>query len=506
MATTQPDLAFFPVLQVPSAIDYTSKDWEGFVNSMLTYASVIMPEWDTTSEGDFGVMLVELVAYLGDILSFYGDRLTQESYLATATQRRSILNIAQLLGYIPTQGSSATGTVTFQTDADTIEDVIVPAGTQLSTSFQLNSDSPVIYETLADLDVPSAGGTATVSVKQGVTTVQQIIGTSDGTAGQSFQIPQPLVEDGTVSVFVSSVTTPILWNQVTFLVDSGADDQVYSLFVDENNMTNITFGDNLNGEIPGIGQTIYATFTIGQGSAGNQPMGSVGIMVTPITGVQIPALSEGSTLYQATAMTGGSDPETNDQIRANAPLSYTTQQRAVSIQDFANLALNVPGVLKSSAISNHSTSVTLYVLGPNYQPPSSGLSTNILEYFADKTLAGVVVTIGTPALIPVNIGAMGNGILLNVKDNYSQAVVVANVTTALQALISPPSTTFGSLLNVSDVYAAIMAVAGVSYVSVNIMTRTDVTQSNTNPLQFRASEVPVAGTIFITATGGINNE
>ena len=270
MATTQPNLAFFPVLQVPYSIDYTSKDWEGFVNSMLTYASIIMPEWDTTSEGDFGVMLVELVAYLGDILSFYGDRLTQESYLATATQRRSILNIAQLLGYVPTQGSSATGTVTFQTDAATIEDVIVPAGTQLSTSFQLNSDSPVIYETLDDLDVPSGGGTATVDVKQGVTTTQQIIGVSDGTAGQTFQIPQPLVEDGTVSVFVSSVTTPVLWNQVTFLVDSGADEQVYSLFVDENNITNITFGDNLNGEIPGIGQTIYASFTIGQGSAGNQ--------------------------------------------------------------------------------------------------------------------------------------------------------------------------------------------------------------------------------------------
>lgn len=505
MATTQPDLAFFPVLQVPSAIDYTSKDWEGFVTSMLNYASVIMPEWDTSSEGDFGVMLVELVAYLGDILSFYGDRLTQESYLATATQRRSILNIAQLLGYVPTQGSPATGTVTFQTDADTIEDVIVPAGSQLSTSFQVDSDSPVIYETLSDLDVPSGGGTATVSVRQGVTTTQQIIGTSDGTAGQTFQIPTPLVEDGSVSVYVSSVTDPVLWNQVTFLVDSGADDQVYSLFVDENNLTNINFGDNLNGEIPGIGQTIYATFTIGQGSAGNQPSGSVGIMVNPITGVSVPALSAGSKLYQSSAMTGGSDPETNDQIRANAPLSYTTQQRAVSVQDFANLALNVPGVLESSAISNHSTSVTLYVLGPNYKAPSQGLQNNIFEYFADKTLAGVVVSLGTPALIPVDIGAVGNGITLQVKDNYSQAVVVANVTTALQALLSPPSTTFGMLLNVSDVYAAIMGVAGVSYVLINIMTRTDATQANTNPLQFRASEVPVAGTIYITASGGINN-
>src|SRR5580698_6694740 len=116
---TQPNPAYFPVLQVPSSIDYTSKDWTGFVTSMLNYASVIMPQWDTSSEGDFGVMLIELVAYVCDILSFYGDRLTQEAYLPTATQRLSIINLAQLLGYVPAQGSPASGTVTFANSTGT---------------------------------------------------------------------------------------------------------------------------------------------------------------------------------------------------------------------------------------------------------------------------------------------------------------------------------------------------------------------------------------------------
>src|SRR5882724_4621728 len=117
---TQPG-SIFPVLSPPTAIDYTSKDWSGFVTSMINYASVIMPEWDTSSEGDFGVMLVELFAYMGDILSFYGDRLTQEAYLPTATQRLSILNLARLLGYIPTNGFPATGTVTFQNTTSSLK-------------------------------------------------------------------------------------------------------------------------------------------------------------------------------------------------------------------------------------------------------------------------------------------------------------------------------------------------------------------------------------------------
>jgi len=492
--------AYYPVLQPPSSIDYTSKDWYDFVQSMLDYAAVIMPQWDTSSEGDFGVMLVELFAYLGDILSFYGDRLTQECYLPTATQRLSILNIAQLLGYTPTNGSAATGTVTFANS--TANSITIPAGTQVSTALIAAIDQPVVYQTNTAVTV-AANSTNSVGVTQGITYTMQVLGTSNGTAGQSFQIPTANVEDGSVSVYVSSSQSPVLWNQVQFLVDYSGTAQVYSIYVDQNQMTNIQFGDNTNGEIPGNGLTIYATYTIGVGSAGNQPAGSVGILVTPITGITVPFQSAGSTLYQSTAMAGGSDPETNDQIRANAPLAYSTQYRAVSTQDYANLALNVPGVLMASASANHSTSVTLYILGPNYLAPSTTLQNAVLDYFTGNTLAGTSITMGTPDLVLVDVGSSGSNVQLQVLPNYNQATVVANVTTALQSMLSPPNTTFGMLLNVSAVYSTIMGVAGVAYVIVPVMTREDVTQANTNPIQFRSSEIPTAGTMYITASGGI---
>lgn len=500
--TTQTEpIVSFPVLSPPASIDYTSKDWSGFVTSMINYANVIMPEWDTSSEGDFGVMLVELFAYMGDILSFYGDRLTQEAYLPTATQRLSILNIAQLLGYIPSNGSAATGTITFQNT--TSSNIIIPAGTQLSSSFVTTVDQPVIYETNSNLTVP-ANGTATVAVTQGVTYTQILIGTSDGTSGQSFAIPQSNVEDGSVIIYVQGQLTPIQWNQTDFLVDAGPDDPDYSIFVDENQITNIQFGDNITGEIPGVGLNIYATYTVGVGSAGNLPAGNVGIIVESITGIIVPFQSAGSTLYQSSIMSGGSDPETNDQIRANAPQAYATQFRAVSVQDYSNLALNVPGVLLASATGNHSTSITLYVLGPNYLAPSTGLQANILNYFNGKTLAGVTLSLGTPALIPVDVGSVGTNVQLQVLPNYSQAVVVQNVTTAVQSVLSPPNTSFGMQLNVSAIYSAITQVTGVAYVLIPIMTRQDITQTNTNPIQFRPSEVPTAGNFYVTASGGIS--
>lgn len=497
---------YYPVLQPPTTVDYTSKDWLGFVTSMLNYAGIIVPQWDTSSEGDFGVMLVELLAYVCDILSFYGDRLTQEAYLPTATQRLSILNLARLLGYIPTNGSPATGTISLQNT--TASQITVPAGTQVASQFDTDADQPIIYEINTGVNIPANSTVANIAVTQGITFVQQSIGVSDGTAAQTFQIPQANVEDGSVTIYVSGINTAnlIQWNEVTFLVDAGPTDQVYSLFVDQNQITNVQFGDNVNGVIPGIGLSVFATYTIGAGSAGNQPSGSVGALVSPITGIQVPFQSPGSTLYVSSAMGGGSDPETNDQIRANAPLSYTTQQRAVSLSDFANLALQVPGVLVANAVANHATSVTLYILGPNYQPSTTALNTNVVNYFLGpppKILAGVSLTVGVPSLIPVDVGTSGNNITLGVLPNYNQGVVVQNVTTALSAALSPPNSTFGELLQVSTLYAAASAVPGVEYVIIPVFTREDIAQTGVASIQFRQSEIPVAGVVYITATGGI---
>lgn len=492
----------FPVLQVPQAIDYTSKDFLGFITSMLTYANVAMPDWNTNSEGDMGVMIAELLAYAADILSYYGDRLTQEAYLPTATQRLSILNIAQLLGYIPSNGAAATGTVTFQTDPTTTAAVFVPAGTQVSTTFDSASDQPIIFQTDEDLQVNAAGATNTVGVTQGITYTMTDLGASNGNPGQTFAIPQTGVLDGSVSVFVQTVFSNTEWNFYSFLVDADAEDNAFSTYTDANGVTWIEFGDGINGAIPALGLEIWATYTVGLGSAGNVAAGTVGVMVTPITGVFVPFLGDGVT-YNSTEMEGGADPETNDQIRANAPRSFRTQQRAVSLQDYEDLVMSVPGVLMSNAVTYHSTSIGLYVLGPNYQGPDATLQADILEFFEGKTTAGVTINVDQPSLIPVDVGSNSSNCIVQVSPNYSLGNTIQAVTQSLQILLSPPNTQFGMLLNLSDIMAAIMSVPGVQWCTVPLFTREDVTQSNTNPIQFRDPEIPVAGVMYLTGQGGI---
>lgn len=499
--TVYPLPVAYPVLTIPTNIDYTSKDYSGFLTSMLTFASQIMPDWNPTSEGDFGRVLVELFCYAADILSYYGDRISQEAYLPTAQQRLSLLNIAQLLGYTPSNGVPASGTVTFQTSNPGVA-VDIPAGTQVQTSFGANGlDQPVVYETQADILVPANGGTNTVAVIQGETETLVELGVSDGTAGQQFTIPQTGVIDGSVSIFVQTATGNEEWTGVQHLVDSESTDKTYTIITDALGNTIITFGDNINGEIPGIGLAIFATYRIGVGAKGNVGVGLVGIIVDNIEGVFIPTQADGTT-FLSSAMQGGTDPETNDQIRANAPAAFRTQYRAVSPADYGDLALAVPGVIAANAVANHSTSVSVYILGPGATVPDSTLIQSVLTYFESRMLAGVTLSVLPPNLIKVDVGSSGNKIQLAVKDRFAQANVIPNVQKALNSLLSPPNVGFGQLLNVSDIYNAILSVDGVAWALIPLFTREDVVKTDNTAIQFRASEVPIPGTFYINASGG----
>lgn len=490
-----------PTIQVPTTVDYTSRDYTGMINSLILYASQVFPDWNFNSEGDFGVVLLELFAYIGDINSYYTDRVAQEAYLPTATQRQSLLNIAQLLGYVPSNGTPATGTVTFVTDNPGLA-VVVPEGTVVQSNFNSVLDQPIMYYTTELVTCEGNGATVTAPVSQGVNYSNVAIGTSTGLPGQQYQLPQLGILDGSTSVYVQSSAPAgsTQWSQVSSFIDSGDSDQVFTLAVNAQGATTITFGDGINGLIPGLGLQLYASFTVIAGAAGNQPAGSVNIIVDPIQGLSI-ATSTGVAL--SSQMAGGSDPESNDSIRANAPIAFATQQRAVSLQDYANLALNVPGVIIANAVANHSTSVSLYVLGPNITVPSSQLQAQILNYFQGATLAGVSLSLPTPSLIAVDVGSSGNNIILQVMPTYSQQATVNAVILALNALLTPPATSFGMLLQVSSIYQAIMSVAGVAYVVVPVFTREDIIQTGTTAIQFRQSEIPIAGNYYIDASGGL---
>ncbi len=84
--------------------------------------------------GDLGLQIMEWWAYLGDVLTFYNERIANESYLRTATQSSSVANLVALLGYEPAPGIAATGSVAaVRSAAHPNEPLVIPAGLRLSS-------------------------------------------------------------------------------------------------------------------------------------------------------------------------------------------------------------------------------------------------------------------------------------------------------------------------------------------------------------------------------------
>jgi hypothetical protein len=102
-----------PDIGVKLNIDYLAKDYLGFRRLMLDRLSLLAPGWSERSPADLGVMLVELLAYAADNLSYRQDAIANEAYLATARQRVSVRRHARLVDYFMHEGCNARAFVHF---------------------------------------------------------------------------------------------------------------------------------------------------------------------------------------------------------------------------------------------------------------------------------------------------------------------------------------------------------------------------------------------------------
>ncbi len=95
-----------PALDEPT-INYLAKDYASFRQLLLDRMAQLVPDWSERHVPDIGVTLVELLAYVGDNLSYYQDAVATEAYLGTARQRISVRRHARLVDYYLHEGCNA---------------------------------------------------------------------------------------------------------------------------------------------------------------------------------------------------------------------------------------------------------------------------------------------------------------------------------------------------------------------------------------------------------------
>jgi hypothetical protein len=138
---------------------------------MLDRMSALMPQWTERNVADLGITLVELLAYVGDHLSYQQDAITTEAYLGTALHRISARRHARLVDYRMHDGCNARAWVHLETNADTVflskqtqfftrlndQQTRIPIDPQ--TYNRALAENPEVFETIHDATLFTAHNT-----------------------------------------------------------------------------------------------------------------------------------------------------------------------------------------------------------------------------------------------------------------------------------------------------------------------------------------------------------
>lgn len=95
-------------------IKYTNRDYASIRSELIEYVKKYYPDtMQDFNEASFGAMMLDLVAYVGDVLSFYLDYQANESFLSTAIERKNILKLAKQFGFKLGGSTKPFGTAAF---------------------------------------------------------------------------------------------------------------------------------------------------------------------------------------------------------------------------------------------------------------------------------------------------------------------------------------------------------------------------------------------------------
>lgn len=108
--------------------------------------------WTARQDDDYGIALLDMWAYLGDILTFYQERLANEAYLNTAVMREDVLRLAALLGYKPANGVAASAYLAFTVQKG--KSVAITPGMRIQ-SVPGQGEKPQKFETMESITARS---------------------------------------------------------------------------------------------------------------------------------------------------------------------------------------------------------------------------------------------------------------------------------------------------------------------------------------------------------------
>lgn len=322
-------------------------DFNSIKANLKTYLESQAEFTDHNFEGSALNVLLDALAYATHYNAVTANMVMSEAFLDSAQIRKNVVARVKDINYFPRQISSALATInlsitpTIDPNTGSGGIITVPKGTRFTSSVDSSSFTFVTTDDvqLDDLDVIGTYE-ADIIINQGVFRTQTFIKSSEHT--QRFVLTQVDVDANesyfTVNIRLTEQTTAITnYARSTSIVGIDGDSEIYYIQEAENGNVEIYFGDGNLGKAIVDNNAIDVNYLVTKGKDANDA--SVFTLIDNVVDGPTYNISDFTvtTIQQAS---GGSEEESIESIKFNAPLVNATQERAITIADYRSLLLN----------------------------------------------------------------------------------------------------------------------------------------------------------------------
>ena len=385
---------------------------------------------DYDFEGSGFAILLDTLAYNTHYLGFNANMLANEMYLDSADIRKNIVSLAKMLGYTPTscRASNAVLSVKVNNVPATTTSLTMDKGTVYTTSIGGQSYQFVTNQSYTIQ--PNAGVYQfdNVNVYEGtLVTFKYTVDTND--VDQKFIIPAANADTSTLKVSVqtsSSDTTTEVYSIANSYSGLTPTTKSYFLQEGDDNRFEVYFGDGQLGKKPVDGNIIILEYIVTNKTEGNGASSFV------LSG-DIDGFSD-VTVSTTSNAANGSEPQTKESIRYNAPLQYTAQDRAVTSKDYETIVKSVyPNAQSVSAWGGEDDETPQYGVVKIAIKPIEG---STLSTSTKETIKAQLKNYNVVSVRPEIVDPETTTILLTSNVKYSEATTSKTADTLKSNIIT----------------------------------------------------------------------
>ncbi|MBK1657112.1 putative baseplate assembly protein [Paracraurococcus ruber] len=243
----------------------------------------------------------------------------------------------------------------------------------------------------------------------------RVLGLGTGQPDQVLSLGETSVDPDSLVVEVWEGGVPAAWRRLPHLAGAGPEEPAFVLDAEAGT---IGFGDGLRGmRLPAGARVVAAFMAFGGGAAGNLPPGA-------LKSVALDGMALDLTPRQELPLAGGAEAESVAAAERRLPAALAHRERAVTVEDFAALAREVPGasIARTEVVAglvpgaslaavreDVPGAVAVFVLPPaeralgNTPRPSLGLLRDTYAALRPRTLIGTELTVLSPEFVPIGV-------------------------------------------------------------------------------------------------------